>query len=522
MIKLRRWQAEAVQHILDNLKIQDSFLIVAGGGSGKTMFACALMFELRKLGYDRFIVVSPSYSVKRAFASTSVKFGIQLDITQSERMVKGFQGLSMTYAALKHTEWLAQYVTDTTLVILDEPHHLELDEDSAWYRDTFKILGGAGTIVMMTGTPWRSGSGRIPFCNYQQVGRNKYEIVPDYSYPYAAALRDNVVARARFKLCRGVARWEDKKGEHNITLGIDPITDDLEPKVLRALLRVGGEYYDGMLSESLAKLKEVRTFENNYALLILCLDVEHARETLKRLREKFGVNAALAVGDDSGSHKIIEDFKTSRESVIVSVRQVSEGTDIVRVKVITFASDYRTFLFFSQVMYRGARKTVKAREEFYMFVPAIPTFMLHARMVEEEVTHVITERLKAEKEEGGESVGVERLEGFFEWKGTEYLEADNYDTRIYEDLGEDNPPLLSDIRDGLRQKCNELVTKFAGKVKAAKGADMGEIIKTIHSQSNQLVADSSKVKKISQEEMSEEELKFKIRILETWLKARVK
>ena len=133
------------------------------------------------------------------------------------------------------------------------------------------------------------------------------------------------------------------------------------------------------------------------------------------------MNAALAVGDDSGSHKIIEDFKTSRESVIVSVRQVSEGTDIVRVKVITFASDYRTFLFFSQVMYRGARKTIKAREEFHMFVPAIPTFMLHARMVEEEVTHVITERLQEEKEEGGESVGVERLEGFFEWKGTEYL-----------------------------------------------------------------------------------------------------
>lgn len=515
-IKLRRWQTEAVTLIVQGYKTQKSWLIVAGGGSGKTTFACAAMYELGKLGFLNFVVVSPAYSVKKAFAETANKFGISLDYNPDETS-RGFEGVSVTYAHLSHIGWLKNKVTNRTVVILDEPHHLQEDEKSKWYLSTLKVLGGAGIIIMMTGTPWRSkaNSKRIPFCRYTEVGKNQFEIVHDYSYPYARALKDNVVAEARFKLCRGTAQYSDKGKAYNIDLARTNIAEKDEPKVLRAITQVGGDFYDGMLTDSLNELNKVRTPENNYALLILCNDIDHAELTHRRLRTKFGVNAALAVGDskdnESGNEnasKAIEDFKVSRCPVIVSVLMISEGTDIPRIKVICYASLYRTFLFFCQVMFRACRKTMLERERFTMIVPAIPTFTYFARMIHEEITHFVhIKDLKPKL-----FLGREDSESSFDVKGSQYGEAEEYIPMT--GYVESEAPLMTDIRDGLRRDCSELVTQYSGMVMGkTKGKfRIEKILTQIHVQANELVGTNLK-----QSEMGVEELTRKKLILTTWV-----
>lgn len=512
-IKLRKWQAEAADYLIHFHQEKQAHLFSASGGGGKTIFSCACMVEMRRFGYARFIAISPSYSVKKGFADSAARFGIQLDCN-GQSIKKGFHGLSLTYAALRNCGWLAKHVGSDTMVILDEPHHLEDDKDSAWYQDALRVIGGAGLIVMMTGTPWRSGGkGRIPFCTYDKISEREWEIKPDFTYSYSEALADNVVARVRFRLCKGVARWMDNDGDHEIRVGEDGLGSGQEGKALRALTTVGGDYYDGMLGDALAKLGEIRDGENNYAMLVVARDVEHARETVKRLREKFGINAALAVGDDTGSHKVIEEFRESRRQVIVSVLQISEGTDIPRVKIILYASSYMTYLFFCQVMFRGCRKTMRQRQEFYMFIPALPTFTMHVRLIEEEVTHVVKE---VEEKVGLDEVseGGAFPQTYFEAGDSEYLEAEAHEIRSYEEFT-DAP--LTDRQEDLRRECAELAKQFAAKFsKTADDTTITETMRAVHVQANEIVGVAK------QEDMSVEQLASKARILKTWLGSKIK
>jgi len=444
------------------------------------------------------------------FAKTALKFGIQLDHNAEETTSrKGFEGVSITYAKLAFTDWLKSLVSQKTAVILDEPHHLEESEDSAWYQSVINILQDAGIIIMMTGTPWRSGGkGRIPFCEYEKTGKNTYELKPDFSYPYADALRDNIVAKARFSFCKGTAKWTDSKGLHNIDLTRQSIREDQESKVLKALTSADGGFYEGMISTSLRELDAIRTPENNYALLIACNDVAHARKTQQLLLTKFGRKSDLAVGDDSGSHKVIENFKVNANSIIIAVRQVSEGTDIPRIKVICYASLYRTYLFFFQLLGRMVRKTIDKREVCLMVLPAIPTLTLFARLIEDEYTHTIKE--VEEREHNLSEGGGIRQEGIFDVEETTYENSEQYEVKTYDQY---DGILLTDRRDKLRKECNELVNKYSSIIhRRRRDVEMSVIIREVHRQSNAVLD----IKR--QESMDIDQLSQKKQILTTWLK----
>lgn len=508
VIKPRKWQGEALM-VLDDKIAQggNTFVLVASGGAGKTKFAFMAFDRLVKHhGFTKVVALSPTWTVKRGFVTTAAEFGYQLNM--SAKIQNGvFDGCSLTYGGVDSSN-LAAWVNEKTLVILDEPHHLEESKDSAWFQGVNKQLGNAGFVMLMTGTPWRSSSkARIPYCEYVPMGEG-WQLKPDYSYSYGAALKDNTVAAANFRLCTGSVRWKDKRGEIIRQIGGFELLEEDEGKALKALTEFGGEFFKGMLNDALKGLAEKREEDSTYKMLILCPNIKHAKQTHEYLHA-MGVNAALAVGDDNKSHQEIERFRKDRRSVIVSVMQIAEGTDIPKFKVILFMSLYRTLLFFFQVMYRAARKTKPEKESFLMYVPDIPTYRAFINAIQEEILHY--QKDEKEKPEREEQEGREFPESDFVvresvWEGSQELNP-------FQDIEiNENPTILVDVFETERAECANLAKKFAHMLED-DGLPIGERISDIHRQVNDHIGVPR------QEDMTTEQLQQKKEILKSWIES---
>jgi superfamily II DNA or RNA helicase len=401
-IKLREWQGQAQTLILHrhlNGLQSRIFFLVAGVGSGKTLFAVSTVKRLFDLKYyTKVVYVSPQRSVRNGFVNASARLGMQIDYhvdtERAEVLLDQYQGLSLTYAGMESLELLEGYIDADTIVVLDEPHHLSYNANkgtaSEWYHRAMRLLGNAGYVVLMTGTPYRTDEDeKIPFATYKRKGLIQI-LQSDYYYSYGQAVRDGVVAEVRFMPCYGAGMYSHNGIEYSFDLeDFEPNED--EPKVLKTLLEPNTEFVEGMINQAVRKLEEIRTEDNNYAGLLVCRDKDHARVIAQYLRDKYGIIAALVLDDEGDGVKIIDEFRDSTRKWIVAVKMVSEGTDIQRLKVCCYLSNVRTMMFFVQVKGRIARSTGfkamgAAREYAYMYYPAVPTLEAHIRRVSDDVT----------------------------------------------------------------------------------------------------------------------------------------
>ena len=92
-----------------------------------------------------------------------------------------------------------------TLVILDEIHHA--GETATWGQALRDAFSRANYRVALSGTPFRSDGGAIPFVRYHAGA-----CVADTSYDYAQALSDGVCRALVFPLHGGEAHWVSRDG----------------------------------------------------------------------------------------------------------------------------------------------------------------------------------------------------------------------------------------------------------------------------------------------------------------------
>ena len=89
---------------------------------------------------------------------------------------------------------------------------------------------------------------------------------------------------------------------------------------------------------------------------------------------------------------MISRFAAGHELWIVAVRQVSEGTDIPRLRVGVWATNASTELFFRQVVGRFVRVIPGLPEQdAYLYLPADPGLLRHARALSAERAHHLPE-----------------------------------------------------------------------------------------------------------------------------------
>jgi superfamily II DNA or RNA helicase len=388
----RRWQLEALRK-LDKLrrKGQQDFLLVVAPAAGKTRFgleaARAFLSEREVL---RVVVVCHSDHLRKQWAQAAAKVGIALDPNWSNAdgvEADTYHGVVVTYQQIAFAPDLFRMnCTQRTLVILDEVHHVA--DRKTWGAAVQQAFEVARFRLGMSGTLFRADGRKIPFVRYEQ-GCSK----PDFIYGYAEAIVDNVCRPIYFQTYEGEVVWLREGSEELYEYSLLDVVDRATAaERLQAALDPARQWLRHVITEADAHLTAIRESGHNDAGgLVVATDQLHAKRIAKLVEEISHETPVVAISEDPDASKRIDDYARGIRRWIVSVRMVSEGVDIPRLRVGVFATNVRTEMFFRQVCGRLVRYTQGLREQSaVMYLPADETLMRYALAIKEEREYSIS------------------------------------------------------------------------------------------------------------------------------------
>ena len=396
-MRLRAWQQGAVARFEDHAG--EDFTVCATPGSGKTAYALTVARRALESGrINQVIVVAPTDHLRRQWAEAALGFDLQLDPERPNSagvsLPTGMHGYVTTYAQVASRPILHRHRTQhrRTLVVLDEVHHS--GDGLSWGDAVVEAFDVARRRLLMTGTPFRSGAEEIPYIRYEDGPEGRVSCA-DVTYSYAQALTDGVCRPVVFAAYTGVARWRNSavgaladSDEQAHELGAEAARS-VEEQAWRVALDPAGQWIRHVIAAADSRLTDLRGADTpDAAGLLLASDQEAAREYAAIVTEVTGRTAVVAVSDDPRSAEVIEAFRSSEDPWIVAVRQVSEGTDIPRLAVLVYATNYRTPLFWQQAVGRVVRARSR-RESATVFIPAVRSLVALAAEMEEQRNHVI-------------------------------------------------------------------------------------------------------------------------------------
>jgi superfamily II DNA or RNA helicase len=377
-IALRSWQARFVR-VLECHPGPD-FLLVACPAAGKTIAAGAgVAGVMSARECDQLIVVCPSVIVRDQWQRELARLGYRMD---TDFGLAGWpehvHGVCATYAqvAQRVERYAVACEKRRTVLVCDEIHHA--GDDLAWGESLRNAFGGATVRLMLSGTPFRSDEGRIPFVTYDADGR----CVPDFGYDYAQAVRDGACRPVRFRPHDGAIVWLEGAEQHAAMFSerVDP---GARPRRLRAALDPGKPYLRSLFTAAHEDLLKMREQVPDAAGLVVCDSQPHALEVDQLIAEVTGSLPVLAMSDIPRAHKAIAAFAEDSDEWLVSVRMVSEGVDIPRLGVIVWATAASTELMVRQVSGRALRGRAKyARLPATVHMPADPQLIRYAERLD--------------------------------------------------------------------------------------------------------------------------------------------
>jgi len=367
---LRSWQAEALDRF--GASVSPNFLIEACPGAGKTTVASSAAVEsLRRGAIDRILVVVPTRHLKRQWAIAAHGLGLELDHafetpSRPPRQQADFDGAIVTYQQIASApeafhNWVAE---GRTLAILDEIHHAQ--DQLGWGEALELALTPAERRLSLSGTPFRSDGRPIPFLRYQHG-----QVQPDVRYDYRAALEDGVCRPIFFPRVGGQVAWRYAEGDERDVSFADRLPREELSDRLRAAYDPAGGWMQAVVAAADQRLRHLRETDPDAGGLVLALDQEHARLLVHTLTVRTGRPPALAVSDDPRASETIAKFRDDREPWLVSVRMVSEGVDVPRLRVGIWATTTTTDLYFRQAVGRFVRAERRhgAKQHAALYLP---------------------------------------------------------------------------------------------------------------------------------------------------------
>jgi superfamily II DNA or RNA helicase len=397
--KLRAWQEEALEAYLG--RDATDFLAVATPGAGKTTYALRIATELLDRGLVRAVtVVAPTEHLKTQWADAAGRVGIQLNPGFSNSAgvhSSEYDGVALTYAQVAANPGLHRRRTEhePTLVILDEIHHG--GDARSWGDGIREAFTPAVRRLSLTGTPFRSDTSPIPFVRYEMGQDGILRSASDYTYGYAAALRDGVVRPVLFLAYGGAMRWRTKAGDEVAARLGEPLTKDQTAHAWRTALDPKGEWIPSVLAAADTRLSEVRRHVPDAGGLVIASNQTAARAYARILTAVTGEETTVVLSDDAGASARIEEFTSSQARWMVAVRMVSEGVDVPRLAVGVYATSTSTPLFFAQAVGRFVRARRRG-ETASVFLPSVPVILQLAATMEEERDHALDRPSSAEDE----------------------------------------------------------------------------------------------------------------------------
>lgn len=368
------------------------FAVNACPGAGKTKFAVMLAYnELRRGAVDRIDIIGPSVHICEQWMREFASWGLALDPENAQES-RDCVGRVCTYQRLgMDAKSFMPRDRRRTLVILDEIHHAG---DSKTWGEALRLVFGAATRrLLLSGTPFRSDNNPIPFVRYMEG--DKGQSISDYTYGYGEALRDGYCAPIFFPHHDGEFEWE-RDGKSFAASFATYLDRNHEADRLRTALEPTGAYVQGMLQEAHAQLMELRHGAHPKAGgIVFGRDVENVNQLADVLQTLTGTRPMIVTNDLAEAGERIRRFRDGSMPWIVSVRMISEGVDIPRLRVGVFLSNVRTELFFRQAAGRLVRLVQSLEDQSgYLYIPSDPRLVRYAVEMQSERKHYLEGKQK--------------------------------------------------------------------------------------------------------------------------------
>lgn len=406
-IASRDWQQAGLNNYAQFLKDPEksTFLTVACPGAGKTRFSLAAMrMTLDSEQVDLFVVIAPTETLRRQWAEEAAAVGIKLEHYTSEDLMDAVSdgldaeahGVVTTYAQIDRVAEVFEHfcMSLRVMVIIDEVHHCA--EHLAWGDRLSIAFNHAPVRLVLSGTPFRTDDGRMPFIMETTSEGQHVVREPDASYTYAEACDDHVCRVMYFPRVNANIRFEDDDGMWEHYLDDDSLEVKFRNRMYNAALDTArSDFSRYLLEQAYEKLLSLREKDQpNAAMLVIARDNAHAQALKDIMHGIMGEEPAVVNTDQQNSAKRIRRFRNGKKPVMIAVKMFSEGVDAPRIRVIAFLTRIKTEMWFRQIVGRGVRmqSEVPGDQPAFMFIPKIPTFEQMARRIEEEIAYVINQR----------------------------------------------------------------------------------------------------------------------------------
>lgn len=380
----RRWAREAMERYLAHEAVD--FSVNACPGSGKTKFAVMVACEeLRRGRVDRVDLVGPSTHICQQWMREMAAWGLHLD-PENARESADCVGRVMTYQRLgMDPEAFRLKDGRRTLVILDEIHHA--GDARSWGDALRHAFDGAARRLLLSGTPFRSDNRQIPFVRYTLGDHGSS--TSDYTYGYGDALADGYCAPLYFPHHDGEFKWE--RGGEEYAADLRQVLDRGKASDrLRTALEPSGAYVRGLLEEANRHLVELRRKHPEAGGIVFGRDVANVKALAQVLHEITGRAPVTVTVDDADAGARIRRFRAAGTPWIVSVKMVSEGVDIPRLRVAVFLTNIRTEMFFRQAAGRLVRLVPGIEDQSgFFYIPSLPRLVRFAREMQRERWHAV-------------------------------------------------------------------------------------------------------------------------------------
>lgn len=416
-VEPRGWQSDALPKVLaHNGK---AFLLEACPGAGKTMFSGLVAREMLDDGtVDFVLVVVPTTALKgdkdAGFLGDWHKAGVQITTTLKTKAgppPKAYQGAVVTYAQLPN---LAAFVETwrslgvRLLAVFDEIHHA--CDENTWGAAADQVGQASEFVLAMSGTPFRGDGRRIAFVEYDESQR----AIPNFKYTYRRAVADRVCREVFFAHDNGVADYVIAEIRHSVR--ISDAENEEVGRVAAAIFHQESQFLKAVIQKADAKLDEYEAEGRGYRPggIVICRpgadenDDRHLFQVAKTVRRVTGESPVVITHDDPDANIKIEQFRKGETRWLCSVRKVSEGVDIKRLRVQVLASVPGTELLFRQLVGRVVRVIDRDNpEESTVFMARFSQLEEWAKRIEAEAQAGLRDRSTSGEASDGERERVE-------------------------------------------------------------------------------------------------------------------
>lgn len=472
-LNLREWQNEAYQKVIQyQNRGKKDFLDVSTPGSGKTIFALRIAHKaLYEREANRIVVVVPTEGLKGQWAEEASKVGINLDPTISNKKGRentDFHGSVLTYAQLgvNSSHHRIAINQSKTFVIFDEIHHA--GSDLTWGDALISTFENAIFRLSLSGTPFRSDSAKIPFVSYTKDETTGLEMSKaDYTYSYTRAISEGVCRPLFFHTYDGEMKWKYGKENYKFRMSDNITREDLISQRLRAALdSTKGDFLKTIITEADEKLDKIRNYGGHPDAggLLVAIDQTQARKIAKLVYDITGEVPTTVISEMSDANKKIDKFRKSDAKWLVSVKMVSEGVDIKRLRVGVYATVVKQEMFFRQFSGRFVRTLNElADQDAHIYMPKDVNLVWLAKKIEEEREHAIGLKSTFEEFEKRSAREGDQFT-LFEALGATVIGKEKFGPNMKKKKGQIQEPITKSLfqeKIDLRDEINKLIRLLA-------------------------------------------------------------